>query len=340
MATAAEVIRQHALLTDRWRKPSQVLANYVTSFVQDVSGNRGHASAASMFYPMASARDPEPWLRLIGRGLFTARTYQITAEMCHVTTQLYRKTDREVTRVSFSELPAESGFVWLDEPFMPRDRRGKVAAVRAMSWEVITADYANHTALPAIRFIVWADTRIDDDYTSDWQPGILKKSEKILGRLQLQHVMVIALDRDFAASDDESPLADNITAWFHALLMLLGTEITVSRRASLPKIILDDIRKLVKRPEVSVVTLRRSMKAASGEESGTRHVDWSFRWLVQGHHRHLESYDIVKHHATPLPDNRGRCAVCRGKITWVRPFIKGPDDAPVKDASVVYRLSR
>jgi hypothetical protein len=59
----------------------------------------------------------------------------------------------------------------------------------------------------------------------------------------------------------------------------------------------------LRRQDVRVVQLPiRSLP--TGEQ---RNVDWSGRWPVRGHERKLAS----------------------GKTTWVRPYIKGPDGAPL-----------
>lgn len=337
---AATVIQQHADLTKRWREPNSKLAGYIGSFADDVARNRGLKGAASMFYPMHSTRDAEPWVKLIGRGLFTATTYQVTTEMCRVVTQAYRKTERTSTRISLDEVPAESGFVWLDEAVILYDRQEKRTGPRAVSWEVTSAEYQNGGILPVIRLITWADTRVEDDFSADWEPGILELSEKMLGRLQLQHVTLIPLDYDVKTSPKDSmTLTDDHVAWFHALIIIMSTEMADSRRTGLPRVIRDNVKKYIKDTRVTVVTLRQAPQERPSNSS-PRTIEWTHRWLVQGHHRHLESYEVTPHHAIPGRLDRGHCAICESRITWVRPFVKGPDGAPVKSADVVYRLSR
>jgi hypothetical protein len=341
MTTAAEVIQQHADLTKRWCEPNPRLSEYIGAFAEDVAQRRGIGGAVSMFYPMRSSRDPEPWVRLIGKGLFTARTYQVTAEMCRVTTQAYRKTERTSTVISLDELPTESGFIWLDEAVMLHDRQGKRIGIRAVTWEVTSAEYRGKGVLSMVRLVTWADTRVKDDYSPNWEPGVLKSSEKYIGRLQLQHVCVFPLDYavDVSSSDNESPLTDDHVAWFHAMLMLMATDISSTHNAGLPRSVLGDVKKLVKHPRVSVVDIHRTSQP-HGNRNTSRVIEWTHRWLVQGHHRHLESYEVTPHRAIPERLDRGHCAICESRITWVRPFVKGPDGAPVKSADVVYRLSR
>lgn len=337
--TAAEVLREHASLTRRWQNADHNLIRYITAFSRDVAEKHSTARAAMMFYPMKSERDSESWTRLIGKGLFTATTYQITDEMCHAVTAMYQKATENVIHIDENELPDESGFVWLDEPVLLKDRQSKLVATRAFSWEVTSVGYENTGTIPAMRVVQWADAFAHDDFSNNFTREMNKQSARRIGRLQLQHVAMLPLGRDLDADRSRSQ-SDNVGLWFHAMLMLLGSEITIQRRGFLPRGVITELKKTVKQPEVSVVTLRRVVPSPADDDHAHEVVDWSCRWLVQGHHRHLEGYDVAKHHAAPKSDDRGRCAICGKQITWIKPYVKGPDGLPIKNADVVYRLSR
>jgi hypothetical protein len=339
MTTASEVIQQHAALADRWRSPAPALTGYISAFVSDVVKKRGAVAGDGMFWPMETSRITEPWVRLIGMELYDSQTFQVTGEMCGVVSGMYRKNRQDVTRISISELPADRGLVWLDEPPDLHDKHGKVSKTRAVSWAVTAVPCDGRSDQTALRLIMWCDTHVDDDYSEQWLPGVLQKSERAIGRLQLQHSILIPLDRDVQGVENTaSPLADDSVAWVHVLLMLLGTTITSQHRAFLPRSTEGNVKRaLKKKAVVTIITLRRAAHEHSG---ATRDVDWSCRWVVQGHHRHLESYDINPHHAIPLVGDQKHCAACRARITWVAPYVKGPDDAPLKVTPVVHRLSR
>ncbi len=68
-------------------------------------------------------------------------------------------------------------------------------------------------------------------------------------------------------------------------------------------------------PQVEVVQLRRRV-AASGPEVGTREVEWSCQWFVQGHWRQ-QWYPSTEQH----------------RPIWVLPYVKGPEDKPLKPPS-------
>lgn len=351
--SAAEVITQHAQLTAAWRQPSNLLISYVRNFSADVVRRRGAAAAERMFYPLFSdaARDYERWVTLAGRDLFSARVFQVTAEMCAVTNEIYRKSTESTTRISYEELPAERGFVWLDDPAALRDRIGKVIRLRAVSWApLVLPSTDGGGTLAGVRLMLWADARVTDDYSARYLPGVLQRSERQFGRLQLMHTHTLPMDvAMLAATDTRAGVSDNDVMWLHALFMLIGTEICVTSRARLPASTKGALRRTAKHPEVTIVTLRRGTRDVSGDgasdddgvATGTA-VEWRHRWVVQGHHRHIEAYDGESHHATPQQEDRGVCVICTQRITWVRPHVKGPDGLSFKtdSGSVIYRLRR
>jgi len=76
--------------------------------------------------------------------------------------------------------------------------------------------------------------------------------------------------------------------------------------------------------EVTVVTLRRHSVPDPDRERESREVDWSCRWVVDGHwHRYRVG--------------PGRAGVRR---MWVDDYVKGPDDKPLKVTHKIYDLRR
>jgi hypothetical protein len=74
-------------------------------------------------------------------------------------------------------------------------------------------------------------------------------------------------------------------------------------------------------PEVKIVRLRRS--DSSGNQPSATHAEWSCRWVVNGHWRNQ-----------PYKDNQR-------KLIYILPYVKGPDDKPLKAPSTtVFSVSR
>jgi hypothetical protein len=74
---------------------------------------------------------------------------------------------------------------------------------------------------------------------------------------------------------------------------------------------------------VRVVTLRRA-QVRQTPDGDPMHVEWSHRWVVSGHWRRLRDKD-------------GQFS---GRVTWVTPYIKGPDDKPLIVKEAIYVASR
>lgn len=73
--------------------------------------------------------------------------------------------------------------------------------------------------------------------------------------------------------------------------------------------------------DVKVIQLRR-MESQSRQSAGADAVDWSCRWIVNGHWRNQ-----------PYKDER--------KLIYIMPFVKGPGDKPLKvPTHTVYQVSR
>lgn len=64
-------------------------------------------------------------------------------------------------------------------------------------------------------------------------------------------------------------------------------------------------------PKCLVVELRSKQYTRTTPEDEKSHVDWAWRWAVRGHWRDQPTKDGIK-------------------LIWIHPFIKGPDDKPLK----------
>lgn len=74
---------------------------------------------------------------------------------------------------------------------------------------------------------------------------------------------------------------------------------------------------------VRVVTLRRRAPSTTEAASEGQSVDWSCRWVVEGHWRN-QWYPSSELH----------------RQIWIDPYEKGPEDAPLKLKDRVYKVTR
>jgi hypothetical protein len=127
--------------------------------------------------------------------------------------------------------------------------------------------------------------------------------------------------------------------YIHAVWLLLGTEIAAAGRGDVGRGTRRRVLKSIRHDQVTVITLRRPVHDRD-TPGGQRDIDWSCRWIVRGFWRHLGGYGTIGHRHEGQGNGRGHCQACGGRVTWVRPYVKGPDDRPLKATQTLYRLSR
>jgi hypothetical protein len=324
--------------------------------------------SAFMFYPV-HGDDPEraqKFISYVAAGLRDARTYQVTAEMTDAVDGMYQATKNRVSKVSSDEIVAPAGFAWFDKPWMHTDLRGKRCAIRAISWapQHVRWEGGGHEETDGTRVCHWTYRHDDDDYR-EGREQLYDGIYNDYGDLILAHVYVWPhgvrfatvgdggdkIPDDMHASELDADVAlvgrpegtDDPMAWLHALWMLLDAEISVSTRAPLDRPARRRALRSLRHDDVQVITLRRARHAERGEDYEPVVVDWSCRWLVQGHWRHVASYAGPRHHFVPSHHRGGQnviCQTCDGKGAWVRPYVKGPDNMPMRHIDQVWRLSR
>lgn len=188
-----------------------------------------------------------------------------------------------------------NGFAWLATPVVLHQKeRGRN---RALSWGTYDGtDLAGN---------VWFEA------PSDWEmngavlptpPVVLEGTDRFCGsetfRVVLKHLLAL-------------------NALLHQRVVVRTT--LRADRPSLRRAARNGIH--VANQEVQVMDLRRPTPSEVAGEH--RHIEWSQRWIVDGHWRNQY-----------LPSNGEH------RPTWIAPYVKGPDDKPLVTKPRVYRWSR
>jgi hypothetical protein len=377
-ATPEEVLDYHVKLTTTLRNAEPPVLSFFTWFIQD-SWEKNFDRAAGMFYPLirperrfgktraATGEDGRKLAHLIADGLAEAVTYQVTAEMVQVMRQTWERSMRgKIFHLDRRDLPGEAGFAYLDEPWQMFDVRGDSDQVRAVSWEYTTAwvrkEHFLHDmpwAQPSVRLSLWTSGR--DDAEADRLPEhVRERVERELGHLTLLHTAVVPFDLRLELPHEQEAAAtsDSMTGLVHMLWTFLGMEIVGKHRPPVQRAFRRRALRSIKHGEVHVVQLRRL--AATGEDRDREpgEVDWTCTWVVQGHWRHWEK-PLKPHHAVVLygeeeslaghdPECHKKaaerphrhCITCGGAVSWVKPYIKGPDGMPLKVSRTLMLLAR
>jgi hypothetical protein len=339
-------------LQARYSHPTDFLLACLGAFASQKTAKNA-TSSDMMFYPYQPAHDLKQALgfaRLVGRDLFTARAFQVTTRMVDVLKDLYQQSIRNIEHIDAEELPSESGFLWYDKPLELEDVKGRMVSFRAISWgpqlirtrrkNAFTRQQEEH-AEEGLRVVAWNLAGDPNSYTAEEISDMWSADR--LGELQLDHVMTFPFGERFPTRDQYGGPGDSLLHYIHVTWMLLSSEVAAHHRPpALGRKAQRRAQRSLKHGEVTVITLRRTHEDKEGPE-GHREVDWTCRWLVQGHHRHIESYEGPRHHAVPdrtIPGQKQYCRTCHARITWVKPCIRGPEDRPLKGTNQLYRLSR
>src|SRR5581483_9503008 len=135
------------------------------------------------------------FLANLAAGLFTAATYQVTAPMCEVAEAMYEQTAKVNGHIEAADLPSETGFLWLDKPFIRRDAKGDAYGTRVVTWQPQPLRRDGGEPEDGVRITLWGD-REDD-------PGIATAARRHpetvgeLGPLLMVMTVVIPFGADF-----------------------------------------------------------------------------------------------------------------------------------------------
>lgn len=371
--TPAEILDIHADAADQMRVPSWSLGNFVRQYMNDQDGIP-HPKE-SVYYPVRGVhghyehKDALAFCKVLGLALMNAPTYEVTPEFVRAAQEI--RVDEERLHVLGSEeLPGPSGFIWLDIPWF---REGSLDLpggtpqpeqwdyyVRALSWSTSVVPLRGGRTAEAIRLVLW--NTLDDELAlgkistvpAKAKEDIINPGQQV-GESQYDYLrregpalyMVftdfLPLDQQLRAGEGAAISTPKMLRFIHSLWMLLGTTIARTEPAPVPRATRRRASRVLAHPEIRVVTLRRLSADSDSEKNGHHPVDWSCRWLVQGHYRHIRKSDQHPgHRVTPTRDKKS-CIACGMAITrFIKPFIKGPDGAELKlaETPVLYRLKR
>lgn len=301
-----------------------------------------------MTMPTTSGRD---FLAMIRKPLYGAAAFQVDASIVGAVTSSYEATAGRTAQLQAADLPTETGFAWLDAPVTLCDASGTRISTRALSWGRQTYDPPDDgparlwqverqgDGWPGVRLTSWAHAQDIDDTTD---PSMARHLTSAGMPLSISHSIFLPFGSELSGREITRPevYPDDVTRWAHTLWMFMGTEIVDVGEGHVERHFRRRAERALDVSAVRVVTLRRVRHG--DREVDHRDIDWSCRWVVQAHARHLGSYaeTAEAHHARVTGPNQP-CLVCGLPTTHVRAYVKGPDGLPLKVVpETVYRVAR
>lgn len=287
-----------------------------------------------------------------------AEAYWVSDEMATVVAAAAVSMPPQALRAD--DLPAPCGFVWFDRPIYVTDRHGKRCGLRAVTWATRTvslhahADEAFESGSEEIRrasgiSLTWYSdiTDAEDDVNKELQermtPGRWARYQREVHRLSVFHQDAWIFGTSFVPSDvfEEAMTARGLNPGEYVMentlpqvdtrrvlasfLALQGQKMAVTRLQRADRA----GRRRMERAgqnadaEVRVITLRRQYDPSAPTDEHGSGIEWSHRWMVSGHWRNQW--------VPTLDDHR---------LTWINPYVKGPEDKELLVKPTVYKVTR
>lgn len=215
------------------------------------------------------------------------------------------------------DLVTERGFVWFDRPLaMPvREDIGEGVGLSGLSWSVVNEAHAPRANQPSVYvhsdvpiravgavltfYVLW-DGRPQMYGSTSWYEG-----ESLLALL---------------ANSDPDGLnfdwVDAVARYVSAALSFMAQRLVRHSPERATRATRKRIAEVLDADTVQVVRLRRSVSDARAER-GAEPVEWSCRWFVRGHWRQQACGQ----------------GLAERRPVFVLPYVKGPDDKPLRAAA-------
>lgn len=270
--------------------------------------------------PQARRKNGPQLIRMVRKG----RGFRVSDEWSILVQSAASKLDESDVWDS-TLAPREYGIVRFDEPLPVSTGAGRVNRAHWLMWG---RSDAGGTCL-----FLWNDHHDPDDEAVAYFEEMDRHERRRLGRWGSigGHAHIpdgatlgpVELDWNYYDHGLDPNIIEaqhattNMARYLHALWLMMDQPLTVTETDRLPPTSTKAARAAGITPEVHSVRLRRG---AGTRGTGESKVEWSRRWLVDGHWR-WQAYG-------PGYQQRRR--------VWIAPFVKGPADKPLMITKKVY----
>jgi hypothetical protein len=220
-----------------------------------------------------------------------------------------------------------------------------IIPIRALSWARGLVPRRepggeNVVKAPGVMVMSWADARDIQPYVNavraeqgkpevEWDRGlpmipVAFASAADGGWFEVEPDGLLERAYNFDGDAPDHPARATTVAAVHLLWQMLSEDILISRREEQPRRQQKMMRRVrLKDTSVTTVHLRHRTYDRPAEPGEETRAQYSHRFMVRGHPRKIH-------------DKR------TGEVreVWVRPYVKGPEDAPLKIREHVYSLDR
>lgn len=289
-----------------------------------------------------------PVAEILKSALPVAHTFRVTHDMSMVVEHAAAGLD-DLDRFDSRLAPTGVGFVAFDRPLPVVDMRGKTMLIHYLIWGPVSSNMGPSTLVVCFNDqwrqpdqVALAMIEGQDGFT----PEIAERYREQAGRWATVGMSAFFNDQrlgpqvsmpneraqaQLIAEGDTPHPGTNIIRYVHALWLLMEQTVAKVEDEKVERPSQRRAKKMRLPGKVTVIRLRREQGAK--REPGESNVEWAHRWLVRGHWRWQA---VSAHHPLAQEVEPGKY---RARI-WINPFVKGPEDAPLKQTEKVYSLER
>lgn len=294
-----------------WMKTTQA-SDFFTRYAESMMSTYGVGSD-ELVYPAVT------------NTVFAGEPYYVTGDVKDLLIAASQKLPFDAVLKDFV-VPSPAGFIQLERPYLIKDINGNEFEVWALGWCRAMFNHAEPgTAPTGIVFTAWTHpykelgfhTPYDLFWVTPWSSSTIISVEGVMEQYPERTA------EEILEAQGETLGLIKFLATFFAFVNQKVPAITNTREhSSRPARRRLERSRLVIEPSVQVIELRRR-ESHSSDEKGMSAVQWSHRWIVDGHWRR-QYYPSTDSH----------------EMLWISEYVKGPEDLPLVVRDKLYKVAR
>lgn len=264
-----------------------------------------------------------------GGSVRAAYAYRVTEDMCDLLEHAAASLEEDDT-FDRDLAPTQAGLVRFERPLdLGSLADGTEVSADWLLWGPgrtpdgrprIVSYWITDRRRQPIAYPEWADRVVGRWHISGWDST---PQGQTMGPPTVALPMLGQVARPVGYNGETAGSQANDVRRLHALWLLLNQTVTVLRTEDVDRATRRRAGRMKIPAQVTTIALRRSEYAGAKPE-GESMVEWQHRWIVRGHWRWQA--------CGPGRTERRRI--------WISPFVKGPEDAPLKVSAKLYDLRK
>lgn len=236
------------------------------------------------------------------------------------------------------DLPAPISFALMPRSMIVTDVDGNEIAFRAISWIPAGSGdvkWSEEYAPDGVWYTLWSSIKDWDDFNRHIMDAPERESWEALGNWSIlfSGYLPFGMLEDYQAMVARNPDMEQEIHLRRRTWLLLQSFWRLSRqivptKEPLPRALRRDRKRHYRTEDVTIITLRRQ-RHPNDFEHEPGEVDWKWQWVVRGHWRN-QYYSTLGEVGDPQAYRQ----------IWIMPFMKGPEDAPIKPVKRAFEFTR